>query len=238
MKSPRGIAFKSSEVSEGSYSQVALEYYDELLHPTCADFRDACRIYLDKFFAVNKPSGRIADIGCGQSLVAEFQTDGLCLIDESMEMISQNVPGIEQRILNIESESFGDNEFDFIFAILGDPYNSKNSWLNITEALKFGGQCIFIVPSFDWAKKFRLGDKNEKPNFARFITSNGEAIFLHSSIVPPDVQRQIIEEVGLSLVAVDHVLVGDLAYVRSPKILKFLTTDQELLDIYIAKKAI
>ena len=126
MKSASGLAYKSSGLANRrTYDSVAGEYYDERLHPTCADFRSASRIYLARLFDELKPTGRIADIGCGRSLVAEFQQQNLVLIDESSEMLRQNVPFLESRCINVEREPIGASEFDWIFAVLGDPYNTN-----------------------------------------------------------------------------------------------------------------
>ena len=96
---------------------------------------------------------------------------------------------------------------------------------------------MFIVPSSCWAKTYRQRCAEEKANFARFITSKGETIFLRSLIVEAEDQKKMIAEAGLSLAATEHVRVDDLSYVRSPKISESLSGDQYLLDIYRAKKA-
>jgi SAM-dependent methyltransferase len=238
VKSLTGLAYKSSGIPEApTYDLVAGEYYDGQLHPTCADFRAASFIYLKRLFGELKPSGRIADIGCGRSLVAEFHRENLVLIDQSFEMLRQNESSYEMRNIDVEQDSIGVSEFDWIFAVLGDPYNSLNAWNNISIALKPGGQCVFIVPSSSWAQEFRRGCAEERPNFARFLTSKGESIFLRSLIVEPESQRNMVTDARLSLVSTEHVLVGDLPYVRSPKISEFLSRDQRLLDIYRAKKS-
>src|SRR5579872_2909267 len=91
MKSANGLAYKSLEPSDShTYDSVAGEYYDERLHPTCADFRAAASLYLKKFFETRRPAGRLADVGCGSSLIAEFQTRDLVLIDKSWEMLNRN----------------------------------------------------------------------------------------------------------------------------------------------------
>jgi hypothetical protein len=237
VKSVSGLAYKSSEIPDlDGYDLVAREYYDERLHPTCADFRAASQIYLGRLFETLRPSGRLADIGCGKSLIAKFKTDGLVLIDRSRKMLEQNSPALERRCIDVETESFGVSEFDWIFAVLGDPYNSPGTWKNVERALTLEGQCIFIVPSIDWATAFRTACEEERPNLARFLTSKGEAVYLRSLIVEPKEQRRMIEQANLSLVATEHVHVGELPYLRSPKISEFLLAHQSLLDIYRVKK--
>ncbi len=233
MKLVNSLAYVSSEAAE-SYEAVAPEYYDEQLHPTCADFRSASRIYLERLFDRCKPEGRIADVGCGRSLVAEFCRRDLVLIDESAMMLRQNQLAFEQRRLNIEQEPIGDFEFDWIFAVLGDPYNSRPTWKNIAGALKSGGRCVFIVPSIEWASKFRSAVVGEKPDLARFVTSKGNVVFLRSMIFELSQQIKMISDVGLAVTSTDHVRVGELPIVRSPKIHNMLKANQSLLDVYIA----
>lgn len=237
MKSVNGLAYKSLEASDlSTYGSVAGEYYDEDLHPTCADFRLASNIYLKRFFDELEPGGRIADIGCGRSLVASFRKQNLVLIDESREMLLQNPSMFEARLADIERDAIGTCEFDLIVAVLGDPYNTPAAWDNICRALKTGGECVFIVPSSQWAQNFRRRSMEEKVNLARFVNSKGETVFLRSLIVDPKSQVRMIEDAGLSPVSIEHVSVGELPRVRSPKILEFLSADQYLLDIYRARK--
>jgi SAM-dependent methyltransferase len=237
VKSVSGLAYKSLETHRlHTYDAVAREYYDERLHPTCADFRAAASLYLEKFFRERQPAGRLADVGCGISLVAELQARNLVLIDQSRVMLDQNNFGFEKRCIDVEQEPIGVAEFDWIFAILGDPYNSPPTWRNFSAALKPGGQCVFIVPSNSWAKSFRAECKDERPNYARFITSKGETVFLRSLIIEPEDQTKMIVGANLVMVAAEHVQRGELSYVRSAKVSKFLSRDQNLLDIYLSRK--
>jgi SAM-dependent methyltransferase len=235
VKLVNSLAYVSSEAAD-SYEAVATEYYDEQLHPTCADFRSASFIYLKRLFDRCKPEGRIADVGCGRSLVAEFCHKNLVLIDESAMMLGQNQFAFEQRLLNVEQEPIGAFEFDWIFAVLGDPYNSPSAWKNIARALKPGGRCVFIVPSIAWASKFRSAVVDEKPGLARFVTSNGKVVFLRSLIFEPSQQIKMISDVELSVTSTEHVILGELPFVRSPKIHKMLAANQNLLDVYIARR--
>lgn len=232
-----GHAYRSSKVSEwGTYSSVAQEYYDEVLHPTCADFRLASWIYLERLFEEVKPTGRMADIGCGKSLIAEFCQRNLVLIDQSIEMLEHNAPLLERRLMDVERESIGRSEFDWIFAVLADPYNTPEAWKNIGRALKSRGQCIFIVPSFEWVGSFRRDSMSEKPNLARFITARGDEVFLRSLVFDLEFQKEMIAQAGLVSQPVEHVLVRDLPFVKSRKISEVLSRDQALLDVYRVSK--
>ena len=235
MKSINSPAYESSGAAN-SYEAVAAEYYDEQLHPTCADFRSASSIYLNRFFKCWNPEGRIADVGCGKSLVADFCQQNLVLIDESAAMLGLNQLAFEQRRLDIERNVISTGEFDWILAVLGDPYNSTAAWKNMARALKAGGRCVFIVPSWEWARIFRSKDKDERAGLARFVTSEGKVVFLRSLILETGHQSKMISGAGLSLASVEHVKVGELPFVRSPKISDTLSAEQDLLDVYIARK--
>src|SRR6266851_1243674 len=104
-------AFKSSGILEiGSYEDVASEYYDVRLHPTCADFRIASRSFLLKLFREQNPRGRIADVGCGHSLLSEFVTNDLVLVDASPKMLAQNSGVAEKRLVDLEKHKFAQSE--------------------------------------------------------------------------------------------------------------------------------
>ncbi|OJY00776.1 MAG: hypothetical protein BGP04_25085 [Rhizobiales bacterium 62-17] len=215
---------------------VGAEYYDDQLHPTCADFRAASQVFLKKIFELNAPKGRIADIGCGRSLVREFAGDSLVLIDESASMLNLNIGHNEKRRINVINAPFGNTEFDWIFAVLGDPYNDIKAWRHIAGALKPSGRCVFIVPSYLWAVKFRKSTDEEVVGKARFDLSSGESLFLPSTILPFDQQTAMISSVGMLMECFDHVYVSDLPQIRSKKISEVLKDDDEVLDIYIAQK--
>ena len=219
-----------------SYDRVALEYYDPALHPTCADFRLAAQHYLSRLMSSEKPKGKIADIGAGKSLIREFVKSDLVLIDSSSKMLERNSGEAQKRQIDISIEPFGNQEFDWIFSILGDPYNSEAAWGNIARALKAGGRCVFCVPSWTWTKKFRDKTSSERPGCARFDLADGSVVYLESIVLPEREQRSLIAEVGLSIDAVDQVAVGDLKEIRSPKIKKFLASGDPILDVYRVRK--
>jgi hypothetical protein len=225
----------SAAIEVESYNKVAAEYYDERLHPTCADFRAASRVLLTRLFETAHPNGRIADIGCGCSVVAEFTTDHLVLIDHSPEMLAHNIRKCETRVVDVEAEPFGWSEFDWVFAILADPFNSPATWRHIARSMKAQATCVFVVPSCVWSNKFRFGHPAERPGYARFVIGSGESIYLRSSIFRAAEQRALIERAGLSVIGVDQVLVRELPVVRSSKISDYLEVSDPVLDVYFAK---
>jgi SAM-dependent methyltransferase len=238
MKSLLGrAAFKSSGILEiGSYEEVALEYYNAALHPTCADFRSASRIVLQRLFSRDAPQGRIADVGCGLSLLSEFVTENLVLIDASSKMLAQNSRNIEKRLVNVEERSFAQSEFDWVFGILADPYNSAQAWNNLSSALKVGGSCLFVVPSYRWASKFRSSVLEEQPGFAHFVKADNSSIFLPSIVYPQAEQFALIESVRMRVSNFEQIFVRELTNISSPKISKVLAADDPILDVYFTDK--
>lgn len=237
MKLNPGRAYESSVTPRAtSYDVLAREYYDEIRHPTCADFRSASRIYLTELFSSKRPRGRIADIGCGRSLLAEFDKRNVVLIDSSSDMLAANSGTNEKYLIDVEAESFGNSEFDWVFAILGDPFNSLETWKHIRHALKPAGNCVFMVPSFGWASAFRSNDIHEKEGFAAFAIADGTEVYVRSTILSVDQQKEVIREAGLTPVRVDHVNVSALGNVRSAKISNVLSREEAILDIYCAAR--
>ena len=238
MKSLLGrAAFRSTETPRvGSYEDVASEYYDERLHPTCADFRDASKRFLLDFVQRERPEGRIADVGCGLSLLSEVLPSKPVLVDSSVQMLNRNGSAAEKRLVDVELSSFGDAEFDWIFAILADPYNSRPAWLNIARALKVGGRCLLIVPSHRWASQFRNGVADERIGYARFDRGDSSAVLLPSKVYSQVEQVSLLHSVGMRVIDCGHVYVREIPNVRSRKISEFLDRDDPLLDCYYAER--
>lgn len=232
----RAVSKSSETLEPASYDDVASEYYDERLHPTCADFREASEAFLQSFFRREKPKGRIAEIGCGVSLLSKFTPESLVLVDSSAQMLSKNKDTAEKRLVNVETDSFGDREFDWVFAILGDPYNSKPTWLNIARALKAKARGLFVVPSYYWASHFRRVAGGEYDGYARFDRADKSSVLLASAIYPQEGQVSLIHSVGLHVLECEHVPVRVINKIRSPKISGYLSADDPVLDCYGVQK--
>jgi len=168
--------------------------------------------------------------------VTEFEKRNVVLIDSSSDMLAGNSETNEKYLIDVEKDRFGNSEFDLVFAILGDPYNSSATWKHIHLALKPGGNCVFMVPSFAWASAFRSKDPHEKEGFAAFTIADGTDVYIRSTILPMNKQKEVIQEAGLASVQVDHVNVSALASVRSAKISNVLSSEDAILDIYSATR--
>jgi hypothetical protein len=232
----QGESKRSRTSDPHSYSVVAGEYYDEALHPTCADFRAASHIYLAALFERARPLGRIADIGCGESLLVGLGANDLVLIDSSECMLARNPSGLEKRQVDVVADAFGTSEFDWVFAVLADPYNGSAVWRHIERALKINGRCVFIVPSHRWVTTFRRDDRGERVGFARFDLTNGSTVFLPSFVLSEDEQFRVIREAGLEAERIEHVYISQMDKIRSPKIKGVLGELDPILDIYWVRK--
>jgi SAM-dependent methyltransferase len=246
--SRRMLAASTADSRLATYEAVAAEYYDEALHPTCADFRLACRIYLNRLLQIRSLRGKIADVGSGRSLLAEEllvdrRAEGveLVLLDSSRMMLAYNrdhrLP-FQARVVDVEREPFGSAEFDWAFCILGDPYNTAGTWRHVGQALRPGATCILIVPSLIWAMKFRSNQPEELPNAACFVTRLGTPIYLPSFIYDAAGQAALLSQGELQVCGHSTINLREMPSVSSPKIRQYLEPDDPVLDIYEAKRVV
>jgi 2-polyprenyl-3-methyl-5-hydroxy-6-metoxy-1,4-benzoquinol methylase len=211
-----------------NYDRVAIEYYDQALHPTCADFRDATRLLLDRFLAKHAPRNRALELGAGKSLVAEsyaahdLPLTTLTITDASAAMLKYSASwrkrGAKLVVSAVETLSNSDGQFDLIFACLGDPYNTPRLWQRIRECLAPHGAYFYTTPSFDWATRFRRHHQGGNESLAEFLVE-GEHIYVPSLVISPEAQRAMIEAGGLTVGQIANIARRDLpAGVRSPKL--------------------
>jgi SAM-dependent methyltransferase len=106
---------------------------------------------------------------------------------------------------------------DFIFAGLGDPYNTNAFWSEATRILRPGAAVIFTTPSFEWMSAFRAEPER---SHALFELTHGGQVSAPSFIFPEQQQRALIEATGLRVEGVLRVILGDLKLTPiSPKLL-------------------
>lgn len=222
------LAGDSSPVAVQSYDRVASEYYDGVLHPTCADFRQATHLLLDRFFAQYAPRARALELGAGKSLVAEWYAahdlplDTLTLTDASAAMLAHSRMWRERgaRLIVSAVEDLGDTEgrFDLVFACLGDPYNTAHLWRNIRQWLAPDGNYFYTTPSFEWASRFRRRHQSGIDSAAEFLVE-GDRVYVPSLVHPPPAQLAVIEGCGLTVDHIEHIARRDMPHgVRSPKL--------------------
>lgn len=199
---------KSNEVT---YGFLAEEYYDETLHPTCSNLREASKELIREIIRSGGLGQfkNVLEIGAGKSLLIELiEEEGFSfekiLITDSNEAMLQHTKNIirdincEIKVLDAEKTGFVDQSFDLIISSLGDPYNTLKLWFEISRILSKNGLCIFTTPSFDWSQKYRGNSLNHK--FAEFLTKDNELVKVPSFIYDYNGQNEILSKAGLEIV--------------------------------------
>jgi SAM-dependent methyltransferase len=192
--------------SLGSYSQLAGEYYDSRLHPTCANFREASEAILKAWFSAFLRAGvSILETGSGASLTSELRDRmnlkaTLILSDQSPEMLRQTKwrVGDYRVILDAERISVRGGSMDAIVASLGDPYNTGSFWRECARVLRPGGRVFFTTPSSDWAFSFRE-ETGAPKTAAAFDLAHGETLLVPSFVLAQPLQRDLIRCAGLEV---------------------------------------
>lgn len=211
----------------GSYADLAAEYYDRIRHPTCANFREASAVFLTEELPAFSTDGLVAEIGAGQSLVAELLPGlvgqrRLMLIDLSYEMLAHSKIWLSAGALGTIADAHQlpvrDDSFELVVVALGDPYNDQEFWYEVARVLRPGGLCLFTVPAYAWAEAFRANVS--RLDLAEFMTADGQILVLPSFIVPPERQREMIENAGLAVLRQRTVTLGEIVLTPwSPKLL-------------------
>jgi SAM-dependent methyltransferase len=249
--SSASIARQSESTADaclGSYADLAAEYYDSKRHPTCANFREGSTVFLaEELSALSWCEGLVAEIGAGRSLLAELVPPTalgerqLALIDVSCEMLAHSMNWLSAGALGIIADAHqlpvGDNCFELVVVMLGDPFNDQEFWYEIARVLHHpGGLCLFSVPAFSWAQAFRasLG----RSDLAEFVTADGDMLALPSLIPPPDRQREMIESAGLVVLRQRTITLREIVLTPwSPKLLPHRGSDAPVLEAFVITAA-
>jgi len=209
-----------------SYNLIADEYYDPVLHPTCANFDELSRKVLVPRIHKVPHDTAIIDVGCGRSLVAEAiysrraNLQGVTLLDSSPEMLehSRSWERVGARLIVADATKTGleDCSFAVLVASLGDPYNTPIFWREVHRLLKPNGICLFTTPSPEWANEFR---ESTARNEAEFILSDGSVIHVPSYIPRTDDQIAMIVAAGFDVFESCALCVSDISGPVSWKLL-------------------
>ena len=215
---------KIQKYRQGTYSDLALEYYDPRLHPTCANFREASQYFLAPWLAkLIQIRSRVLETGAGHSIVSDWLHDTgkhvsiFIATDVSLRMLG-NSPRSESSsvycLCDARQLPFADDSVDVIISSLGDPYNSADFWREVARVLSPGGHIAFTTPSFEWAQQYRDGI-----DFAEFVMNDGEVVTVPSCIEEKADQEGLIRRAGLSLVFTHDIFEYEIQKtLRSPKL--------------------
>ena len=231
-----------------SYSALTNEYYDEIRHPTCANFRSASAIILRRYLpSLLGGKVRACELGAGRSLLAEICEEmgrhevlaGLVISDASPEMLSHSRRWKEYGSVLTWAEAsalpYPDEYFNLVVAILCDPYNEQKTWREVSRILHPHGHCIVTVPSHEWAVTYReLTHSNTMS--AEFELRSGAKISVPSFIFPPEEQKERMGEAGLFASSYDVVRRSEIkGQPISPKLLVD-GDDLPILEAYVLSK--
>jgi ubiquinone/menaquinone biosynthesis C-methylase UbiE len=211
-------------MSVGGYSAVAGEYYDAALHPTCANFGELSRRYIER--RIDRLLARtrtILEVGAGRSVVAKILKEHrskveLTLLDSSSEMLSASQDWAKSSnfvVADAQSTGLPQGYFDLVISSLGDPYNTFEFWREISRLLQPNGICLFTTPAPEWARSFRdMSNLKE----AEFILSTGATVRVPSFVPSHEEQLALVESAGLKVESVEVFSVSDLTGRVSPKL--------------------
>ena len=199
-----------------SYSYIATEYYDEVSHPTCANFRIASKLIISGFLQSLdiKNLIHILELGAGKSVVAEIleesgiNFDSVIISDNDGIMLNYSKNNFDNdkytyRLLDAENIDLPSTSCDLIVSSLGDPYNSDKFWDEVYRVLKPGGICLYTTPSYDWSSDFRINDSAS--HFAEFQTKTHELVYVPSYIYETQMQVEILKNHNFSVLDLQEI---------------------------------
>jgi ubiquinone/menaquinone biosynthesis C-methylase UbiE len=209
-----------------NYSSVAAEYYDADMHPTCANFRRAGELLIERWrpFLEHVRRDQIIEVGAGKSQVADLlaaeglRLDNLMISDECEEMLEHSDSfrdlGASLVECNAREIPVPDDSVRVLVALLADPYNDSEFWAEAKRVLAPGGIVIATFPSFEWASAFRCEGMHD---MAEFETATGP-VFLPSMIMDVPSQIELICTAGFRTLEVEHVATQRLGMHLSAKL--------------------
>ncbi len=184
-----------------SYEQVAAEYYDATLHPTCSNLRTGSEFGLQQIFDV-LPATPMSylELGAGASLAehAIFKDAAVAYVDLNAGMLAHSAADslVVADALNLP---FGDAVFDGVFGSLIDPFNLPALYTEVRRVLRPRRRFAFTVPDVTWARHNQAVD--QLPPYTAGITlRSGEIVVLPSFVWSYEEQADQLREAGFGYV--------------------------------------
>lgn len=203
------------------YDILAQEYYDARRHPTCANFGEASSRALRGVLSAVPQKGRVLEIGCGRSTVAELLVASggslrpLMLTDASPQMLLHSSQyeslGAQCFVADASDLPINAGSVELIVSSLGDPYNCFPFWHEVQRLLKPHGGGFFTTPSYDWCRAFRTTRGRDT---AEFELADRSRLETPSFICSKGEQARMIEAAGLRLLEIVDVAAGAIS--RTP----------------------
>jgi SAM-dependent methyltransferase len=194
-----------------NYDRVAAEYYDAVLHPTCANLRTATEIgFRKRALDLRGAGGRFLEIGCGSPVLASsavFEHQHLVSIDLNAEMFRDSHGVIAQA--DVHELPFRRRCFQGVFGSLADPYNTRDMYLEVKRVLTDGGRFVFSVPDYTWSR-LNQSRGGLAAHTAELTLATGERVVLPSRVYEYDEQVTRLLECGFGEVQVTHVAMSEL----------------------------
>lgn len=230
-----------------AYDDIAGEYYDRILHPTCHNFNCLSRLYIQRQLLEPLCDGPVVEVGAGESSVAAilhargYVLDILEITDASPAMLEYSRQwqafGATLRVVDARSLDYRDASVPVIVAGLGDAYNAPTFWAEVARVLAPGGRLIFTLPSFEWAARYRQGQGATPIDCAEFKLRDGRTVRVASVVLPLDAQVEMMEGAGLSVTSFEALGESALeAGTLSPKVKVFDGDATSVVWGFVARK--
>ncbi|HMG45967.1 MAG TPA: methyltransferase domain-containing protein [Allosphingosinicella sp.] len=217
------------EIPLVGYEDVAGHYYDAVLHPTCAAFREGSIRLLGALLPPTLTANLVVEVGAGRASVPVLFPDWtsriseLVLLDSSPTMLSYSREyahqGATLALASAQATGLASGSVDVLIASLGDPFNDRDFWVEVKRVLSSFGIAFFTTPSPQWASRFRQEGQITPEDSAEFINPGGEAVCVPSSVLPIDDQSALLRTCGLIVEAIANCYLADAPQARrAPKL--------------------
>jgi len=212
------------------YADIAPEYYDKILHPTCDYFGMLSAVSISNYVRDLEVNSVWVEVGAGASQISWPNNLSVISSDLNLGMLLQGSDTSRKLLVcNAYQMPLKPLVADGIVGSLADPYNDEKWWAEAHRILKRNGDLIFTVPSYAWAMQFR--NSNNMMN-AEFLTARGCVHLLPSYIYETQSQITKLTEQGFDFVK--YLAVRKTG--EAPPKVEFLSNSESVLDFYHFRK--